>query len=168
VAIILDLDQTLVDSRCSLDLRSRRRWQAVYGLIPQCRPYSGITELLVELRELGIPVCIVTSSPEPYCRKVVQQWSWIVDAIVCYHDTRRHKPDPDPIILALSRLGAAASNTIAVGDDARDIVAAKRAGVIAAGALWGCSDRQALIAAQPHFLAETVADLREFLLRQHQ
>ena len=44
-ALILDLDQTLVDSRCAKALRSERRWAGVRTLIPRFVLAPGVLEL---------------------------------------------------------------------------------------------------------------------------
>ena len=63
-------------------------------------------------------------------------------------DTERHKPDPDPVLEALARLGAEPAEAAYVGDSPFDIRAAKAAGLLAvasAGAgstpTRGCSPR---------------------------
>lgn len=40
--LILDLDQTLVDSSVATEARRCRDWQRVYSLIPSFRMYQGI------------------------------------------------------------------------------------------------------------------------------
>lgn len=165
MAVLFDLDQTLVDSSPVEPLRRDRRWGDVYALIPQVRPYPGISELLAELRSRRIPVCVVTSTPRPYCTRVIRHLGWNIDVSVCYHDTTKHKPDPDPMLLALSKLGVVASEAVAVGDEPRDIVAARAAGISSVAALWGSLDRAQLIASQPDEVCETVHDLRAILLR---
>ena len=59
------------------------------------------------------------------------------DVIVGMEDTERHKPDPDPILEALRRLGASPGEAAYVGDSPFDIAAAKAAGVLAVGVSWG-------------------------------
>jgi pyrophosphatase PpaX len=53
------------------------------------------------------------------------------------HDTERHKPHPDPILLALERLDARPEETAYVGDSPFDVQAAKAAGVFAVAVTWG-------------------------------
>lgn len=144
MAVLFDLDQTLLDSSLAEPLRSRRLWSEVYSLIPKFRPYRGISELLAFLSRNGVPVCVVTSSPKAYCVRVLSYWHLEVDATVCYHDTEHHKPCPDPLLAALSRLGIRAPDAISVGDSPEDIIAARRAGIFAVAAGWGTADARAL------------------------
>lgn len=51
-----------------------------------------------------LPYGIVTSSPRPYCERVVKYFSFNPQFCVCYHDTKRHKPHPAPIRYAINQL----------------------------------------------------------------
>ena len=159
MAVIFDLDQTLVDSRLVTPLRQSRNRRAVYAMIGQVQPYAGISELIEELNQRNVPVCIVTSSLKYFCDRIITDQNWQIAATVCYHDTPVHKPHPAPILLALSRLGLPSAGVVAVGDSAKDTHAAKAAGVFSIGALWGSLERQQLIASNPDLLCETVSDI---------
>ena len=163
MGVIIDLDLTLVNSQSAEILRKARQWPKVYELISQFISYNGVNELLIDLSQRKIPVCVVTSSPRPYRLRVLDHFKWSGIETVCYHDTRRHKPDPEPILLALKKLSLTAEQTISVGDDVKDTVAAKAAGVFSVGALWGTLDRDALVKSDPDALCETVDDLRDLI-----
>ncbi|BAY14187.1 HAD family hydrolase [Calothrix sp. NIES-2098] len=164
MGILIDLDQTLIDSQVAEQFRRNKQWSNVYKLIPQLYAYPGISELLKEIKAIGVPICIVTSSPRPYCEKVIKHCDWKIDATVCYHDTTNHKPHPDPIQKGLLSLGLEASEAVAIGDAAKDIQAAKAAGVLSIGTLWGSLEKDLLKASKPDIVCETVTDLREILL----
>jgi HAD superfamily hydrolase (TIGR01549 family) len=158
-ALIFDLDQTLIESQHIEPLRRMRNWHAVYQKIPTIQAYDGINELLSIAVDADIELAIVTSSPETYVQKVVDQFNWAFDAKVCYHDTTQHKPDPAPFVEALNRLTVDAVDCWAIGDDSRDIIAARAAGMYSVGALWGSVNRQSLASAKPDILFESVASL---------
>lgn len=68
------------------------------------------------------------------------------DAVVTSEQTERHKPDPEPILLALERLGGAPADAAYVGDSPFDMVAARAAGVHGVGVTWGgIYGREALV-----------------------
>ena len=48
-----------------------------------------------------------------------------MDVVIGAEDTERHKPDPDPVLEALRRLGAEPADAAYVGDSPFDIRAAK-------------------------------------------
>jgi HAD superfamily hydrolase (TIGR01549 family) len=162
---IFDLDQTLVDSQVCEPLRRSRQWRKVYDRIPELALYAGISDLLLELRNAGIDLAIVTSSPRPYCERMVRQFKMPVTNFICYHDTANHKPHPDPILAAINRCLSNPAETVAVGDDAKDVYAARAANVVAIASVWGCADRSALEAAEPDVVCATVEQLRDTLLK---
>ena len=51
------------------------------------------------------------------------------DVIVTPEDTDKHKPDPEPVNIALERLGSEASSSVMLGDTMFDILCARNAGV---------------------------------------
>ena len=52
------------------------------------------------------------------------------EVVVGADDTERHKPDPEPLLLALERLGARPAEAAYVGDSPFDVQAAQAAGVL--------------------------------------
>lgn len=163
MGVIFDLDQTLIESHTAEQYRKARKWDIVYGMVPKLVPFEGIHELLSELNLNSIPYGIVTSSPTSYCSRIIKHWNWNVHFTVCYHDTARRKPSPDPIDLAVRKLELPKESIISIGDDPNDIIASKSAGITSAGALWGAKDRTALINSNPNYLFETIEEMTEFL-----
>lgn len=49
--------------------------------------------------------------------------------VVCYEDTDRHKPEPDPLLLACERLNLKPEEAVYIGDTNTDIKAARSAGM---------------------------------------
>jgi phosphoglycolate phosphatase-like HAD superfamily hydrolase len=164
--IIFDLDQTLIDSSAAESLRKKRRWHQVYSLIPSLKPYPGINAHISELHARGASMAIVTSSPRTYCARVIDQWGWPISNIVAYHDTDKHKPDPEPILKAMQNGGGTENGSYHIGDMASDTVAANAAGAVSLGALWGSPDPEGLRRSVPDFLFSTVSELSEFLLER--
>ena len=164
--VIFDLDLTLVDSRCVLELQRKRRWRTVFSMVPEIEPYDGIPELLARLHGARVPVAIVTSSPDQYCRKIVEYYGWNVGTIVGFHDVQNRKPHPDPINLALHRLGVPSANAVCAGDRPDDTAAARAAGVFSIGAAWGSLEPEALEDSTPDLMCHTVADLTGYLTRR--
>ncbi|MGC4042247.1 MAG: HAD-IA family hydrolase [Armatimonas sp.] len=161
---MFDLDMTLVDSSLAEEHRRNRLWPRVYQTIPQFTQYEGIDEIIRMLVDNEVPVCIVTSSPSTYCVKVINHFGWDIANTVCYHDTNRRKPHPDPILAGLHRLQATGPDAISVGDNPNDIIASKAAGVFAVAATWGAPDKDALLQADPDAVAESPIVLRDLLI----
>lgn len=164
-AVVFDLDQTMIDSSAAASLRTAREWAKVYPMIPRLPAYPGIAEILKWLDDSEIPVGIATSSPEPYCKKVVSHHRWNIAATSCYHCTAQRKPHPAPIQKVAERLGVDPAHVVSIGDDPRDIQASFAAGSLAVAACWGCAKDVDLAAENPHHVCETVQELDALLRR---
>jgi phosphoglycolate phosphatase len=101
--------------------------------------FAGVAELLAAIEARGLRWGIVTNKPEGLAVGVVEGFGWSQRcAVLVGGDTLpQRKPDPAPILLACRRLGIAPDEAIYVGDDERDIVAARAAGMVSVAALWG-------------------------------
>lgn len=161
MAYIFDLDQTIVDSSIAEEYRERRDWHKVYSLIPCFKLYEGIEEIFEILHENGEKTCVVTSSPSRYCTAVLDYFGIAVDALVCYHDTKFHKPYPDPIVKAIDLLQESPEKIVSVGDAEIDIIASNKAGVISCLACWGRNNDEMNVDAD--YVFDTVDDLKNFI-----
>jgi pyrophosphatase PpaX len=100
---------------------------------------TGMLDVLDRLHEEGRRLGIVTAKRHEtvelaFARLPLRDYFQV---IVGADDTDRHKPAPDPILLALERLGARAEDAAYVGDSPFDVGAARAAGVHAIGVTWG-------------------------------
>ncbi len=94
------------------------------------RGFEGVDDLLHRLEAAAIRVGVVTSKS----RDAVDLAFRIVpppvrfDTVVTLDDTDRHKPDPDPILLALERMRVDPGHAVYVGAAPYDVQAARAAG----------------------------------------
>ena len=100
---------------------------------------AGLDVVLPELKERGHRLGIVTAK-----RRVTVELAFarlpiehLFETVVGGDETVNHKPDPEPLLLALERLGASARDAAYVGDSPFDMLAAKAAGLYAIGVSWG-------------------------------
>lgn len=102
-------------------------------------PFDGIEAMLGALEAAGSRWGIVTNKPEYLARLLLPLLGWESRcAVLIGGDTlTARKPDPLPLTVAAERLGVAPSACVYVGDDERDIVAARAAGMPSVVALWG-------------------------------
>ena len=143
--IIFDLDLTLVDTTIVEQARHDRNWQLAYSLIPKCKLYEGMEEVLAIIRNNNINTCIVSTSPRTYVEKVVDYFNLPVQHIVAYHDAKPIKPHPAPMLKALELLGCSAAEAIAFGDRVIDIQASNAAGIESVACFWGTKERGELL-----------------------
>jgi phosphoglycolate phosphatase-like HAD superfamily hydrolase len=87
----------------------------------------------------------------------------LLDTVVCFEDAPP-KPAPDGLLLALDRLGADPREAVFVGDTVVDIIAARAAGVRAAGVGWGYSEPEALAEAGAEVVIHQPGGLASALL----
>jgi pyrophosphatase PpaX len=129
------------------------------------RPYPGAVQAVRTIRERGHPVAVVTGKlAAPARRSLVHVgMSELVDVVVGADSCARHKPDPEPVLLALRLLDRAPQQAVFVGDSPLDVTAGKAAGVLTVAALWGACTREALLAAAPDHLLEDVSALPELV-----
>lgn len=81
-----------------------------------------------------------------------------------FHDeTTRHKPDPEPLLLAASKAGIEPGQGTYVGDSVHDMAAGKAAGMRTIAALWGPFEPDELAEAGADILAKTPGSLPALL-----
>ena len=71
--------------------------------------FDGIPELMLELRRRGHQLGIVTAKRVATVELAFARLPFLrelTDVLVGAEDTERHKPDPDPVLEALRRIGA--------------------------------------------------------------
>lgn len=158
--VIFDLDMTLVDTSMLEDLRKARRWQDVYRRLGETRLYDCIRDTLDALRARNAKIAIVTSSPKPYVERIIRLHGIPCDYIVDYHATRRHKPDPEPLLHALKLMGIGPEKAISFGDRAIDAQASKAAHIPFVACLWGSSESEGMRREEP---SHTISNPNEIL-----
>lgn len=89
----------------------------------------------------------------------------LFSARVCSGDTRRKKPHPEPLRLALRQMQLQAACCVYVGDAPQDVEMARRAGVRAIGVLGPFPTEKRLRAARPEFLLGSLEELPDLLNR---
>ena len=129
------------------------------------REYDGTVATLRALRGLGHPIGVVTSKSDAmaYRGLALVGAACLVDTVVGIQSSARHKPNPEPVEIALERLGCQAEGSVFVGDSVHDMEAGRAAGVATVGALWGPFNRADLEPSKPTYFLERVAGLPELI-----
>lgn len=105
----------------------------------ETRLFHGMEEVLEWLEARGLPWGIVTNKIERYTLPLVKQLGLDTRAraIVSGDTTHRAKPHAEPLLFASRRCGIAPPECLYVGDDERDVHAARAAGMRIAVARYG-------------------------------
>jgi phosphoglycolate phosphatase len=119
----------------------REEFLEIYGenLCVQTRLFPGMEELLDAIEARGMPWGVVTNKFERFARPLIEALGLGTRAaVVVGGDTcPRPKPFPDPLLLAAATMGVAPMRTLYVGDDERDVQAARSAGMPVLVAAYG-------------------------------
>lgn len=114
-----------------------QRYEALIG--QHAALFDGVAGMLAALDAAGAAWGIVTNKPEHLARLVLPQHDWQQRCAVLVggDSLAERKPHPLPLLHAAQMMGVAAADCVYVGDDERDIIAARAAGMPSVAALWG-------------------------------
>lgn len=115
---------------------------------PPDLPFAGVAETLAALTAAGLRMAICSSKPQGLCEKLLADLGLAghFSAIVGSRPGLARKPSPEPLLHALSLIGADPADSLYVGDSAIDAETAAAAGVRFAVAGWGYAADPAAIA----------------------
>ncbi len=103
-------------------------------------PYPHVTMTLMELMKMNLRLAVVSDAPtrEAWLRLCYLNLHHIFDAVVTFDDTKMRKPNREPFVEALRRLGVKAEESLMIGDWAeRDVVGAAQVGMKTIFARYG-------------------------------
>lgn len=134
------------------------------------KEFPGTTDLLNKLKQDGYLLGVVTSKRRVMAERglKVSGLNQLLDHLVALEDAPRPKPDPAPVLQALSNMQVLPSQCIYVGDSPHDLKSGQKAGVLTVGVTWGVSSPEDLLPEQPVALIHTWPELVRLLenLRQ--
>jgi pyrophosphatase PpaX len=122
----------------------------------------GMDDLLVRLRDEGRRLGIVTAKRRATVALAfdVLPLEHLFETVVGGDETKAHKPDPEPLLLAAERISADPAECAYVGDSPFDIRAARAAGMFAVAVTWGgIHDRAKLEAEDPDAIVDNATNL---------
>ena len=135
--------------RCALDMgvdhpeyeESRLQFLKDYeaAMTVHTRLFDGVPELLVQIKDADMKWGIVTNKATYLATPIVAALGLSADcaALVCGDTTAHAKPHPLPLLHAAQIAGFAIDRCMYVGDDLRDIQAARAAGMPSIAAAYG-------------------------------
>lgn len=151
-ALLADLDGTLVDSPLDLDAlkqevgaqgrtilehlaasppeEAARGWAIVARHEAEAAEHAvwapGAERLLERCRALGVPLAVVTNNASAVVRPVLARLGLRYEVLVTREDAMP-KPSPEPLLLALRRLGVGREAAVFLGDAELDVRAGQAA-----------------------------------------
>ena len=145
-------------------LEAQRSWNHAHTA-ELIRPYPGVAAMLGALRDAGCRTGVVTSKSGPTVQLAFDALPEVaagIEVLVAVEDTPVHKPGPDPVLLALDRLGVSAADACYVGDAPFDVAAGRAAGATTVGVTWGFFPREAI--ADADVVLDDVPALEAYLM----
>lgn len=129
--------------------------------------FPGVVEVVRAFKDTGAAVGVVTSRRTPMAHRTLARagFDGMMDVVVGADDVVNAKPDPEPVLMALDRLGLRGheARTLFVGDSPHDMRAGRDAGTRTAAVLWGPFPREALRAESPDHLVSRPEELLALL-----
>ncbi|QDR80638.1 pyrophosphatase PpaX [Sporomusa termitida] len=123
--------------------------------------FAGIAEAIHKLYNAGLLMAIVTSKTKATAIRGLRLFDMAkyFSVVIGHEECRRHKPDPEPVQLALAHIKQAPAECLMVGDSPFDLASARAAGVKTAAVRWTRLDWQDLLAEKPDYVLNTMEDL---------
>lgn len=129
--------------------------------------FDGIDTLIEQLNELGLNWGVVTNKAVHLAQPIMDHFglSQSSKVLVGGDSTPHIKPHPAPLLLACELTGTRPEHCIYVGDDERDIVAGKAAGMATLVAAYGyCDFDPAISSWQADYISNHAQDILPHIL----
>ncbi len=133
------------------DFITRYKVYADTYMTPGTHFYPSTLKTLSSLHDAGKHIAIISSKTSHRIQEKFDRdgGAELIDFIIGNLEIKNLKPDPEGILLALSRFGAEKTETIYIGDNLVDAQAAQNAGIDFAGVTTGTTKRDQL-SSYPH------------------
>ena len=129
--------------------------------------FPGIKEMLSELKALEYKLAIVTSRAGLTTNEAMEKYGIqdYFDAVVTCDHTSKHKPDPEPVFIALDQLKSSPDESIMIGDSMYDILCARNAGLLSVLVGWAMAvtDEEKTGPNKPDYFVESANDIVKLL-----
>lgn len=121
----------------------------------------GVIETLKTVKEMNLKIGLCTINSKKSTNYILERFgiTEFFDAVITRDDVRYVKPNTEHLEAALKALGAAADETMVVGDGAIDMKCAEKLKTIAVGLPTGVSSTEQLISHGANYIITSIADL---------
>lgn len=128
-------------------------------------PYVGITELLYELKNMGVSMAIVSNKYDLAVKELNEEiFGNLINTAIGTNEKIRKKPHTDGVMAALKELGLKKSEVIYAGDSDVDMMTAHNAGIDVIGVTWGFRDRELLEKMKANYIADNPTDITKIVM----
>jgi pyrophosphatase PpaX len=122
--------------------------------------FPQVAETLQSLKKAGRQLGIVTSRRRPSLDEILEitATGQYFDVLVTPEDTSRHKPHAEPVLKAMTMLGADKTQTVYIGDAFCDILSGTGAGIDTVFVAWSHT-QLASLPSPPTWTIDTMGEL---------
>lgn len=129
------------------------------------KPYDGIPDLIIKLREAGIKTAVVSNKADPAVQDlVIEYFPNMFDVSVGEKPGVAKKPAPDAVDFVLETLSIPRERAVYIGDSDVDIATAENSHMDSIIVTWGFRDLEFLKAHGAKTIVDTTEEILELLL----
>lgn len=130
--------------------------------------FDGAAEGVKKLHENGYKLAVVTSKREVTLKRGIKLLGLesCFDVLITPADTDKHKPDPEPILLACKKLGVTADESVMVGDSIFDLQCGRAAGTKLAAVTYSTTFN-ALLDYNPEYTPDTIDIFADMIINEN-
>lgn len=131
------------------------------------RVYTGIEDLLTDIKRLKLRTAVISNKSQKPAEAVVGKlFSPECFDIICgKREEYPAKPDPALTLKVVSELGVHTEECVLVGDSGMDMAAAKNAGIIGIGVLWGFRTEDELKSNGASYIVDSPKKIAEIIMQ---
>lgn len=129
--------------------------------VGQINLFPGTPNLLAQLKATGVRLALVTSNSEDNARRILGPEN--ADLIEYFAGGSSLFGKAPKFRKLLRRLGVAANEALAIGDETRDVDAAREVGMRAGSVLWGYNSEEMLTKLKPDALFREPQDILDYV-----
>lgn len=111
------------------------------------QPYAGIDEMLYELKNNGIKLCVLSNKTDNFAKRIVNSLfsHGTFDSVWGKKENFPTKPSPDSALTMIKELGYQPSDCLYIGDSDVDLKTARNADLKFCGVEWGFRGKNELL-----------------------
>ncbi|HVZ79573.1 MAG TPA: phosphoglycolate phosphatase [bacterium] len=133
--------------------------------VDQTLIFPGVKELLDFLKAKGVKMGLVSNKPHEFTLITLEKLGLMPYFMVALgaDATPNKKPHPEPLLVALQKMGVGPAEAVMIGDSPVDIQAARAAGMLVGVVEHGFVAREHLASADPDWLVNNLEEFIEIL-----
>ncbi|MDF0486516.1 HAD hydrolase-like protein [Sphingomonas sp. H39-1-10] len=120
--------------------------------------FDGVKDVIHTLADAGVRIAVVTSNSEDNARAVLGSLAARIEMFECGASLFGKAPRYRKV---LRRMRISREATLSIGDETRDIAAARKVGITAGAVLWGYANREVLLRCEPDMVFEHPREVLE-------